>query len=97
MNLKAVAITGVVFVLGFYALNSLTMSTANSNMQTIENQVADDQVAQYKIAVRGGTKMEVCVHAQMVAAAYLQSKDEENYTKWEAIQHNDCKAAGLPE
>jgi hypothetical protein len=41
--------------------------------------------------------MEVCVHAQMVVAAYLQAKDEENYKKWEAIAYDECKAAGLPE
>jgi len=39
---------------------------------------------------------DVCVHAGLVAAAYLQAKDEENYREWKATEKTDCVAAGLP-
>ncbi len=65
-------------------------------MQRIENQVASDSVKQYEIAKRDGSPMDACVHAGMVAAAYLQAKDEPNYQQWKATERADCAAAGLP-
>ncbi len=65
-------------------------------MDKIHKQVADDTIEQYNIAKRGGDKMQTCVHAGMVAAAYLQAKDETNYNKWLTTEKSDCEAAGLP-
>lgn len=65
-------------------------------LQGIHDQVAADTVAQYEIAKRGGSAIDACVHAGMVAAAYLQAKDESNYQKWKATESADCKAAGMP-
>jgi hypothetical protein len=62
----------------------------------IENKVADDAVKEYEIAKRSGTKMDVCVHASLVAAAYLQAKDEAKYREWKATEKADCAVAGLP-
>ena len=62
----------------------------------IENKVADDAVDQYNIAKRQGDKIQVCVQAGLVSAAYLQAKDEPNYKKWKAIEKQDCKVAGMP-
>jgi hypothetical protein len=67
------------------------------NMQKIDNDVAADAVAQYKIAAESGKAMDRCVQAGMVAAAYLQAKDQEHYAKWKDIEHSDCKVAGVPE
>jgi hypothetical protein len=64
-------------------------------MQKIENQVAADAVAQYEIAKKGGDKMQTYVQAGLVAAAYLQAKDQVNYDKWKAIEKQDAKAAGM--
>jgi hypothetical protein len=66
-------------------------------MAKIHNQVADDAVQQYEIAKRGGDKMQTCVQAGFVSAAYLQAKDEPNYNKWKATEKADCKAAGMPQ
>lgn len=62
----------------------------------LENKVADDAVKEYEIAKRHGTKMDVCVHAGLVSAAYLQAKDENKYREWKVIEAGDCSAAGVP-
>lgn len=59
--------------------------------------IGKDAVEQYEMAKRGGDRMQVCVHAGFVTAAYLQAKDEANYQEWLKIKKNDCRAAGLPE
>jgi len=33
----------------------------------------------------------------LVAAAFLQAKDESNYRSWKNIQKQQCAAAGLPQ
>jgi len=66
-----------------------------SDMQKIENQVAEDSVKQYEIAKRNGSAMEAYTYAGMVAAAYLQAKDEENYKKWKEIEKQEAKRAGI--
>ena len=70
---------------------------AESEMDRIEDEVAEDQVKQYKLAEKGGDKMEICVNAGIVAAAYKQADDEKNYLKWKDKEKADCKAAGLPQ
>lgn len=69
---------------------------AKSDIQDIENQVAEDAVKQYEIAKRSGDKVEIYTHASLVAASYLQAKDEENYKKWKEIERQAAKAAGIP-
>lgn len=69
---------------------------ANREMKRIEKAVADDQVKQYDIAKRNGDKMQACVQAGFVKAAFLQAKDEGNYKKWMATEKTDCAAAGMP-
>jgi len=66
-------------------------------MQEIEDQVAADSVNQYRIAKNNGTPMDACVQAGLVAAAFLQAKDEPNYKKWKSVEHEDCIAAGMPD
>lgn len=70
---------------------------AASQMQNIENMVAADAVKQYEIAKKGGDAMDAYVHAGLVAASYLQAKDEENYKKWKEIEKQDAKLAGVPQ
>ncbi len=52
----------------------------------VENKVANDAVKEYEITQRDGTKMDACVHAGLVAAAYLQAKDEDKYREWKATE-----------
>lgn len=62
----------------------------------IHRQVADDAIAQYEIAKRQGDPIQICVQAGMVAAAWLQAKDEAQYREWKDVEARDCAAAGMP-
>ena len=68
-----------------------------NDMQTIENQVANDAEKQYEIAKSGGDKMQTYVQASLVATAYLQANDEVNYKKWKAIEKQEAENAGIPQ
>lgn len=70
---------------------------AQNKMQQIQNKVAEDAVEQYNIAYRQGDKMQIYVQAGMVAAAYLQAKDEANYQKWKEIEKQAAAEAGMPQ
>ena len=68
---------------------------AQNEMDKIENQVALDTEKQYEIAKRNGSNMDAYVQAGMVAAAYLQAEDENNYKKWKEIETELAKKIGL--
>lgn len=61
----------------------------------IYTQVILDAEQQYEIAKNGGDKTDIYVHAGLVAAAYLQAKDEVNYKKWKQIEKAHGKEIGL--
>jgi hypothetical protein len=64
-------------------------------LQDIYNQVVNDSVAQYQIVKRNGTAIDLCVHAGLVSAAYLQAKNEAAYQQWKSIEVQDCRQAGV--
>lgn len=100
-GVPAVLCTGIV-VLGtagaaaVAANPAVVTASGDKLLEDIHNKVATDAVAQYDIAKRQGDKMQTCVQAGFVAAAYLQAKDETNYTQWKATEKADCTAAGVP-
>ena len=59
----------------------------------VEKKVANDAIEQYNVARRVGDKTQVCVHAGLVAAAFLQAKDENKYREWHEIEQRDCEAS----
>lgn len=65
-------------------------------MKGVTDKVARDSVDQYNIAAREGDPMQMCVQAGMVAAAFLQAKDEPNYREWKATEKANCRRAGVP-
>jgi hypothetical protein len=65
-------------------------------LQDIHNKVASDAEAQYRIVLRNGTRIDICVHAGLVAAAYLQAQNEAKYQQWKSTESSDCKLAGVP-
>lgn len=81
-------------ILWYFFGGGLEKHAAN-DMQKIENQVALDAEQQYEIAKKGGDQMQTYVQASMVAAAYLQAKDEANYNKWKTIEKEEAKRAGM--
>lgn len=64
-------------------------------MQEIFERVASDAKAQYDIVSRSGSSMDMCVHSGLVAAAFLQAKNEDKYNSWKAIEKMDCMRAGI--
>jgi hypothetical protein len=72
------------------------VASADELMQQAEKKVATDAVAQYEIAQKSGDKIQICVQAGFVSAAYLQAKNEPKYLEWKGIEKTDCAAAGIP-
>lgn len=70
-------------------------AAVDAQMDNTYDKVSEDMVAQYEIAKKQGDKMQTCVQAGMVSAAYLQAQDEAKYNEWKAIEKTDCKAAGI--
>lgn len=102
ITVKNVLIVAVVFYLLYYFLgggqddfNKSIIEQGASLNQEISNTVAKDAEEKYYIAERNGDKMEIYVHAGIVAAAYLQAKDEENYKKWKTIEEEKKRDAGI--
>lgn len=95
------ALSLVIFIVGIKACNNVgevvTSAGGSTFMASVEKKVADDAVTQYEIANRSGTRMDACVHAGFVSAAFIQAKDEPSYQKWKAIEKKDCGRAGIPQ
>lgn len=94
----ASAIIGGIAVIGFiwFYFGGGLEQQATKDMGKIQVQVARDMVDQYNIAKNSGTPIDVCVHAGMVSAAFLQAKDDYNYALWKRTEARDCEAAGMP-
>jgi hypothetical protein len=68
-----------------------SQKAASSNfMQDILDKVVDDAEREYQMARRGGSEVDICVHAGMVAAAYLQAHDQSGYNRWKMREKSDC-------
>ncbi|KQS48610.1 hypothetical protein ASG38_05580 [Flavobacterium sp. Leaf359] len=94
---KSKTIFSVIIFIGilWYFFGGGLEKHATNEMQKIENQVALDAEQQYEIAKNGGDQMQTYVQAGIVAASYLQAKDEANYNKWKAIEKEEGKKAGM--
>ncbi len=70
---------------------------ADDQLQAINDKVAADTVEQYNIAkTSGGSSIDLCVQAGMVAAAFLQAKNDTEYSRWKMQQDSDCRVAKVP-
>lgn len=85
----------LLFLFWFFLLRG-TGNNAHVGLLDIEKKVAIDAENQYLIAKRQGDPIPICVHAGMVAAAYIQAKDEPNYRKWKITEGEDCRRANIP-
>lgn len=95
-NFKMIASLLCFVGLAYFIFGGGVEKQAAKQMETIENQVALDTEKQYEIAKSSGNAIDCYVQAGMVAAAYLQANDEENYKKWKAIENEEAKNAGMP-
>jgi hypothetical protein len=58
----------------------------------VDNLKIKDAVTAYE-AARGGTALDRCVKAKLVAIAYEDAKDVTNASAWRAREREDCQAA----
>jgi uncharacterized protein YgiB involved in biofilm formation len=58
----------------------------------VDNLKIKDAVTAYE-AARGGTALDRCVKAKLVAIAYEDAKDATNASAWRAREREDCQAA----
>jgi len=71
------------------ASDSSTYTTTDF-MQSVHEKVISDAKREYQIASSSGTPVDRCVHAGLVAAAYLQAHDQSNYQQWKMHEDSDC-------
>lgn len=75
---------------------SACTSAEERELEDIHKQVIEDAIKQYESIKSSEDKIEVCVYAGMVTAAYVEAKNEKEAQKWKAIEDQDCKKAGIP-
>ncbi|MCK5022062.1 MAG: hypothetical protein KAR54_02340 [Candidatus Pacebacteria bacterium] len=83
------------FFIGNVEKQFISTQTTSTIMDDIYKKVSMDSVEQYRIAERQGDKIQICVQAGFVAAAYLQEQNESSYQEWKDIEQKDCAKAGL--
>lgn len=89
-------IIGLVIAWAFISsMGNKPATSAASTEQQVYDKVANDAVEQYQIATRQGDKMQICVQAGLVSAAYLQAKDEVRYNEWKDVEKVRCETAGI--
>jgi hypothetical protein len=87
----------------FFAVACLAVAACDGKaqqaalMDDIYKQVVNDSIVQYNMVKRQGSAIDLCVHAGLVSAAYLQAKDEPRYASWKQTERSDCAAAGMPQ
>lgn len=84
------------WVIWFFMFGGLEKQTAEG-LDSIYKQVAADAVTQYNMTRQSGTSIDICVHAGLVSAAYLQAMDDTHYQQWKRTEAADCAAAGMPQ
>ena len=74
---------------------TMLLSGCDAGLESIHRQVVSDTLDEYKLALKGGDPIEICVQAGLVVAGYRQANDEANYLKWKKIEKSKCSQAGL--
>jgi hypothetical protein len=70
-------------------LSEQIQDDAATEMRRIERSVAEDAVAEYRIAKRNGSALDAYGAASLVVAAYLQANDQHNYKKWKKVEDEE--------
>jgi hypothetical protein len=86
----------VVFLAAYFAGGVLNKMPTRDPLREIHEKVVRNAEHEYSMVVRSGGAIDVCVHAGLVAAAYLQAHDDLNYQRWKTTERSDCELAGVP-
>lgn len=82
-------------VLALLSLGGGIGTNVSRDLKSINEKVVSDTLKQYEIAKMQGDKMQICVQAGLVAAAYLQAQNATQYNVWKEIEKGTCQKAGL--
>jgi hypothetical protein len=85
-----VLVSACFFYFGYNLLSNYVSEASKSSVNDIYREVVSDSIRQYNIVKSNGSGVEKCVHAGLVAAAYLQANDENGYKEWKRIEERDC-------
>lgn len=85
----------ILLIAGSYFFGGGVEKQALKSTESLYSKVAADQEESYRIAKESGSAIDAYVQAGIVAAGYLQAKDEVNYKKWKAIEKEEAKLAGM--
>jgi hypothetical protein len=97
MKFRTVALIAGLLLAGYSTATLINSNLTSAKAQVVPTKIVNDQVAEYNVAVKAGSRTDRCVQAGFVASAYNQTRDEANYEKWVNIRHQECQAAGLPQ
>jgi hypothetical protein len=89
----------VLFAIGFigsFMGDKTALNVVQHETDHLYNHVAEDQQKAFEIAKNSGNMTDAYVQAGIVAAAYLQAKDDVNYNKWKEIEKGIGKKLGMP-
>jgi hypothetical protein len=95
-NILGFVVVIVMAIIGiWYLFGGGLEQQAVRDLKKIEVQVAQDAEKAFKIALESGNDMDAYVQAGLVAAAYLQANDTDNYKKWNEVEKTLAKKVGL--
>lgn len=69
--------------------------SGGNGINDIYIQVVNDSIDQYRITKQSGSAVDICVHAGLVGASFLQAKNNTCYAEWKGRENNDCANAGI--
>lgn len=97
--MKIFSITLFFVIVGFLIFRgmiggNLNSSVTNDYMQRAQDKVAEDAVAQFRMTLKGGDIVEICVQLGFVIEAYKQAQNEKMYLEYKKMEKDTCKKHG---
>ena len=93
--LTGIVTIAILVIAGSYFFGGGVEKQAVKSTESLYSSVAAQQEESYRIAKENGSAIDAYVQAGIVAAGYLQAKDEVNYKKWKSIEKEEAKLAGV--
>jgi len=84
------------FIFGLLGFFKMPEDPDLIDMNKIFRQTALEEERKFKLVYESGSKMDMCIHAGIVAEAWLEANNAEKYKEWKETHKKACKAAGLP-
>ena len=76
MKFRTVALIAGLTLAGYSTVTLINSNLTSAKAQVVPTKIVNDQVAEYNVAVKAGSRADRCVQAGFVASAYNQTRDE---------------------